>query len=235
MKKFHWILLAFAGTAIATTAAASLYSSGFSKLATPANDSTATIARMSVNDIKQPTQTNQQSSAEDSLLKKLSAKVPDIPTFVDAKTLELMQQVAKIKSSDAAKLLIKCLAFNYNPGNQDEDRSEDMMIPAIKLLKDYFGKSAAPLLYEEGLSTTKGWFRDRAALAVRTILPESDVENLKKQALSDVATRPDAFEFYKSLSSEHLDLQLNAPHDRRSAEIERNIEVKKRNQGGRPR
>lgn len=228
MNKFRWVLLAFAWTAIVTTAGASLYSPGFSKL--------VISARLSANDIAQPTQTNQQSGEAGSLLKRLSAKIPDAPTFIDTETLELMQQVAKIKSPDAAKLLIKCLAFNYNPENQDEDRSEDMMIPAIKLLKEYFGESAAPLLYEEGLSTSKGWFRDRIALAVRTIVPESGVENFKKKALADVALRPAAFEFHQSLSSEHLDLRLNAPHDRRNAEIERSIEeVKKKNQGGKPR
>lgn len=231
MKRFYWMLLALAGLAAVVTASASLYPSGSShKDETLAYNPTVSTADKS-GTTGQTVKIEQQSSQEDSLLYRLSTKVPDVPTFIDRETLELMQQVAKIKRPDAAKLLIKCLAYNYNPGNQDEDRSEDMMIPAIKLLGDYFGESASPLLYEEGLATSKIWFRDRIALAVRTILPESDVERLKKQALSDVAIQPNAFEFHESLSAEHLDLQLNAPRDRRMAELERAIEeIQKRDE-----
>ena len=237
MKRFYWALLALAGLATAVTAGVALSSSGSSHEAGPlAYMSIVLIADNSDATPEQAVQNDQQRNQENALLFQLSSKVPAVPTYIDRETLELMQQVAKIKRPDAAKLLIKCLAYNYNPGNQDEDRSDDMMIPAIKLLGDYFGELAVPLLYDEGLSTNKSWFRDRIALAVRIILPKSKVEKLQEQALSDVAIRPNAFEFHKSLSAERLDLQLNAPRDKRVAETERIIEeTQKRNERRKPR
>lgn len=235
MGSFYWILLSFAGIAAAATVGTRSYSSGPSKDETLADSPAGMISQIGEDTKSQTAKSAKQKSKEDLLLRQLSVKVPDVPTFVDRETVDLMREVAETKRPEAAKLLIKCLAYNYDPFNQDEDRSDDMMIPAIQLLKYFFGESAIPLLYEEALSTDKVWFRDRIALAVSTILPESGVKELKERALSDAGVQPHAFEFYESLSAEHLDLQFNAPRDRRMAEIERNIEeMQKRNERRKP-
>ena len=184
----------------------------------------------------QPQQTSPETSDEEALLSRLSSKVPDEPAFVDREILDLMQKVAKVGKLDAARLLIKCFAFSLDPGNHDDDSSDNMMIPAIKLLGDNFSSTAARLLYEQGAPTDKVWFRNRIALAARTILPPAEVESLQKRALSDVLLKPHAFAFGESLAAEHLDVKLNAPREKRMADLDKSIdEAKRRNKGKQPR
>lgn len=175
-------------------------------------------------------------SKDDLRIQQLSAKIPGEPTFVDRETLDLMREVAQTRSADAATVLVKCLAFNFNPVNQDEDKSVEMMIPAIQLLRDFFGESASTYLYKEGVVTDKKWFRERIVLAIRSILPEQAVQHLKDKTMSEAGLYPNAVMLYQSLTTENLDLQLNAPTDKRLAEVDKSIEaIQKKNKQKRPR
>lgn len=168
-------------------------------------------------------QSSPSNNRDEMLITQLSAKVPAEPTFADRETIDLMREVAKTRREDAARLLVKCLAFNLDPLNVDEERSDATSIPAIQFLQEYFGQSASKALYEEGVATDKVWLQNRIALAMRTILPPDSVRKVKERVAADIALRPNAWGLGNALSNEQPDVQLNAPRKKRDKEIDRAI------------
>ncbi len=142
---------------------------------------------------------------------RLAAILPGRPNVITAEALRLMKAVASARQPEGALLLIKSLVFNEDPNTSNEQRTQEMLLPAIALLDEYYGESAAELLYQEGIGAEQDWYRNRIALAVRAILsPES---RASYDARFELATSADdgASAFVEALASTDLDLHLAIP------------------------
>lgn len=153
-------------------------------------------------------------------IKHLQKIIPHAPAVIHQEALELMHQVAKTKRLDAALLLIQCLVFNFEPTSSDNERSQDMMIPAIQLLKDHFGEAIAPLLYTEAIATDQKWFRDRIALATRIILSPQMIKKMNDIFSLDLALNPNAKDFTASLVAVKLDIRLAMPDEETITQVD---------------
>lgn len=147
-------------------------------------------------------------NSADVAVRRLGEIVPDHPTIVNRKAMTAMQDAAATKRLDAALLLIKALAFNYDPDNINETKSDSEMIPAIPIMKQWFGSQIGELLYAEGISARQKWYRNRIALAIRTILPKAQIEEINRKYSSQSAQTDEARQFFSALNSAHLELEF---------------------------
>lgn len=162
-----------------------------------------------------------ENEAENDLkIKHLQEIVPKVPAVINGEALDLMYQAAKTKRLDAAMLLIKCLAFNFDPTISNEERRQDMMIPAIQLLKDHFGETVAPLLYAEAIASDQKWFRDRSALAARTILSPEVILKMNNIFALESTLNPNAKDFAASLIADTIDIHFAIPSEKKLKEVE---------------
>ncbi len=146
--------------------------------------------------------------------------VPNAPAVVNQEALDVMYQAAKTKRLDAAMLLIKCLAFNFDPTSSNEERNHDIMIPAIQLLQDHFGEAVAPLLYAEAIASDQKWFRDRVALAVRTILSLDTIQKMNDIFALESTLNPNAKDFAASLLANRIDIHFATPYEEKQKQVE---------------
>lgn len=102
-------------------------------------------------------------------LAKLESLLPDRPAIATREAVELMTAAAQTGRLDAARLLIRGLAFNHDPDSSNETRSLPEMIPAVVLLERHYGEDVVPLLVFAGATTEQAWLRPRIALAIREI------------------------------------------------------------------
>ncbi len=97
-----------------------------------------------------------QQLAADQLLAKLAQAIPESPTLVGLSTDRipnvtfLIDEAGATRRLDAAELLIKALAFNFDPSSSNEHRSDLELIPAASALKVNYGAKVLPLLIFEG-------------------------------------------------------------------------------------
>lgn len=151
---------------------------------------------------------NATAAQADVKIQQLKAVIPDAPAVADRPTLLLMSEVAGTKRPEAAALLVKALAFNLDPDSSDERLSLPDMIPAINLLKHSFGESSATTLYEEAIGSERKWYRDRIALAVRSILAPKTIKEMNARFGVDTSNEPRVRDFKASLAAKDLHVRL---------------------------
>lgn len=99
-----------------------------------------------------------------------------------------MHAAAQSRRPEVALLLVRCLSFNLDPDATDESLGLAQVIPAIGLLKEFFGEASAAPLYGEGAADQK-WYRDRIALAALTVLSPETIEEMNGKVLAAVLLR----------------------------------------------
>jgi hypothetical protein len=160
---------------------------------------------------------------ENQKLKRLVAIVPEKPTVISSlDEVKIMREAAETRRVEALPLLVKCLAFNYDPDNSNEIRTKEEMIPAIGIIKEYFGESAGETLYKEAIATNHEWLVERISLAARTILSEETREQLNLRFLNDAAN-PKVRNFAASLANENLQIQFARRSNDASEKIDEKI------------
>lgn len=139
----------------------------------------------------------------------LTKSIPATPRVLDEEVMARVEMLAKSQDERAIKVLIKALVYN-RPLAQNESRPLEEMIPAVKLLKKYFGEKSLPSLYEEGIRSSDAWARQRLALAVRSCTtPERRAE--LQTAYAGRVEKPharDAEFFFNLIQDEHLRVDL---------------------------
>lgn len=164
-------------------------------------------------------------------IQQLKAVIPGAPAVADRPTLLLMSEVAVAKRPEAAAVLVKALAFNLDPDSSDELRSLPDMIPAISLLKHSFGESVAPTLYEEAIGSERKWYRDRIALAVRSILAPKTIKEMNARFGVDTSNEPRVRDFKASLAAKDLRVRLARRGEDSSRRVGEAIErIRRQNQ-----
>jgi hypothetical protein len=96
------------------------------------------------------------------------------------KIVNAMESAASTRRLDAAYLVIDGLKYNHNPLSFNEIRSQDQMIPAIGILKRYYGEAACPLIMFKAVNTEDEIFREHCILAIKTIAPADGVAGYQK-------------------------------------------------------
>lgn len=120
-----------------------------------------------------------EATAETQSLAILESLLPSNPAIATRETVEVLTAAAETRRLDAAYLLIRGLAFNFDPHSSNEKRSLSDMIPAVGLLRKYYSEDVLPVLVFEGLATEHFWLRQRVALAVREIAGRDRIEELE--------------------------------------------------------
>lgn len=157
-------------------------------------------------------QKNSSIDAQDKL-RKLAAIIPQKPTIIDnAEVVRIMRQAAETRQDEALSLLIKSLAFNYDPDASNERKTIEELIPAIGIIREYFGEKSGEALYQEAVSSNEKWLRDRIALVVRVILSEEKREYLNARFF-DASSNLTANDFARSLVDKNLQIQLARRED----------------------
>lgn len=168
-----------------------------------------------------------ETTVDDEKIERLRRIVPGKPKIVaDPSIPKTMWEAAETRQPEALNLLIDSLAFNFDPDNTNEKNEQAEMIPAIAVIKDYFGESASTALYQRGITTEKEWLTERIALAIRVILPNSTTDELARRAAHDL-TRPRARKFSELLLNPNLKVRLARRQDE-FEEIDRKIEAKRK-------
>lgn len=207
MKKWNVVLLTLTITLIVAVVGISMALSGENKGGS-----------------KQPEQTPQHGSPvyqapqivsnSDEKIQRLREIVPQQPTLANRKSIDIMREAAQTRRPEAAVLLTKCLAFNFDPFNQNELRSQEMMLPAIQLLKEFFGEVVAPALYQEAIASDKKWYQDRIALAARAILSAKTIGEMNTKFSLDRTSNPNARNFAAALANPKLEIKFARPDDK---------------------
>lgn len=124
----------------------------------------------------------------DVLLSALEKALPSTPANPKRRQKTLMYALAMTKDPQAIPVLSRALAFNLNPLVSREWLAIEDRIPAMGLLKKYFGEVALPQLYEDAIKAEQDWYRTRIAYTIRLIGlgPE---ETRKQFRLESVALR----------------------------------------------
>lgn len=151
-------------------------------------------------------------------LEGLCAQPPQAAAEADRETVALMHAAAQSRRPEVALILVRCLSFNLSPDAADESLSLAEKIPAIGLLKEFFGEASAAPLYEEGGATEQKWYRDRIALAARTVLSPEKVEEMNGRVLA-AASSPRAHEFVATVASGRFDIKLAGRDDEKLKSI----------------
>lgn len=106
----------------------------------------------------------------DDLRRALEEAVPNEPAIPTRRDKTLMYALAMTKDPQAVPVLIRALAFNLNPlAPWREWLGIEAGIPAMGLLKKFFGEVALLRLYEEGIKAEQDWYRTRIAYTIRLI------------------------------------------------------------------
>jgi hypothetical protein len=154
----------------------------------------------------------------DARFKALCAQPPQAAAEADRETVEVMHAAAQTRRPEVARLLVRCLAFNLSPDAVDESLSLAERIPAVGLLREFYGEAAAAPLYEEGSAADRKWYRDRIALAARTILSPEKIEEMNGRTLAS-ASSPHAQEFTAAVASGNFDVKLAGRDDDKMKKI----------------
>lgn len=144
-----------------------------------------------------------ESEAED-LLALLEAQIPEKPALPAPETVALIYRVGATKRLDAALVLVRALAFSFNPIGQSESRSAFGSMPAAETLKANFGTQVLPILMFKGLTAKEGWLQTRLALTIREIGTVEDIEELRESFSLDKSKDPVAKEFSVRLVQKYL-------------------------------
>lgn len=144
---------------------------------------------------------------EDEKIERLRQIVPARPTIVGFDQVAVMREAAETKRNDALRLLVRCLAYNFDPGNSNERRSQSEMIPAIGMIERNFKQKSGNILYEVATSEAREWLADRIALAAREILDDSTRDDLAGRFLAD-RSNPRVNYFSETLSRPNLTVKL---------------------------
>jgi len=163
-------------------------------------------------------------------IERLKEIVPQKPTVVDdVSKIKIMRKAAETKREEALNLLIKCLAFNYDPDSSNEKLSQVELIPAIGIIEEFYGEKAGENLYKEAVSTKDKWLIDRIALAVRVILSDAKREQLNERFL--VGTINSDLEYFATvLTKDDLRINFARPNEDLYKELEEKLnQIRKRN------
>lgn len=161
---------------------------------------------------------------DDQKIQRLKSIVREAPAVADRQVVDIMREAAETRRNDALPLLIKGLAYNFDPDNQNELMTPDMLLPAVQLLKEHYGEKAVPALYREALNSTQKWYSNRIAVAVRAILSPTDIQITNNKLLQG-AHAPD---FVAALTSEKVELYLARSDSQNSKKLEELIKAKQR-------
>jgi hypothetical protein len=141
----------------------------------------------------------------DELLARLEAQIPKDPaTALTPEIVQLLEEVGATKRLDAAMLLIRSLAFAWNPIGWSESKSAFDCVPAAGALQRNFGSQALPLLMAAGVTTDESWRQIRIAVAMRGIGSAAEIERLTKAFALAENRDPAAVRFAARLSEREL-------------------------------
>lgn len=148
-----------------------------------------------------------QETGNEEKIRKLEGLAPAEPTVVDPNTKVLVQEIAKTRRLDAAVSLIHCFGFNDDP-SWGHQRSSQELIPTIQLLRLYYDKSIVPVIYAEALQNAQPWFRERAALAIKSMLTDAEIKKMNQTFSLESNNNAEARAFTASLLSKSEDVEL---------------------------
>jgi hypothetical protein len=146
------------------------------------NGSQQTISPSTATERERSTPIETPAANKTNKIEKLKAMIVEKPTLVSSlEQIKIMREAAETKQDDVLHLLVKCLAYNHDPDSRNEILSQTELIPAISIIKEFYGEKAGESLYKEALSTDKKWLIDRISLAVKAILSDEKTKSLNAQ------------------------------------------------------
>jgi len=140
-------------------------------------------------------------------LKKLESLIQAAPTVVDEETYQNMVNLAATRRLDVAVALVRCLGLNRNPAGHSTSRTAEL-VPTIELLGRYYDESVVPLIYAEALEHKESWFRDRAAVAIKSLIKEDKIREMDALFSLDASQDPAILEFVDSLLNSNMEVDL---------------------------
>lgn len=167
----------------------------------------------------------QAATATSEQIESLRLLMPTAPAVVTPEVVEVMRRAAQTQRLDAAWLVIRCLEYNLDPGQSNERRDLESMLPALGLLKEYYGDGVLPLLYYEALSSNRRTFRERAAAAVRAIASPTQLEQLARVFGLPQSSDAAAAEFLAALVDPRLQVKFANPRAEDLERLDRAIEA----------
>jgi hypothetical protein len=150
-------------------------------------------------------------ASSDEAVMKLRAIVPEEPAVATAEHVKIMAEAGATKRLDAAYLLIRALAFNFEPGSSNELRSLVEMMPAATILKRQYGSQVLPLLMTEAVGTEKKWLQKRIALVLKTLDDQPKVASVVEAFSLKTSTHPKARQLASLLEQDQIDVELANP------------------------
>ena len=153
---------------------------------------------------------NESSKKNNELINELTHIIPDKPTYIaNIEQIEILKKSGATKRIDCAYLLIKALAFSFDPNQSDETYSKIDMFPAIIVIRENYGDSIAPILFSVGIETEKEWLRKRIAFTIKKVCSKSKViEMIQVFSLEDSKNNNSGI-LLALLSEESIDIDLN--------------------------
>jgi hypothetical protein len=165
-------------------------------------------------------------------LAKLESLLPDHPALAEAEVVGLMREAAETRRLDAAYLLIRGLAFNFNPNALSEALSLSGLIPAVSLLKRKYGDKVLPILFVEGISAKESWLRTRIAFTIREIADPARIAELSDVFSLKTSQADGAKELATLLAAKKIDVKLYDPTEEMEKDlIERLKRLDEQHQG----
>ena len=161
------------------------------------------------------------------LVAELEPLIPGKPSLPGKRELELMQTLACTAHPSALRVLIPALAFNLNPDVSNEFRTMEEMIPAMGLIKKYFGKQALSTLFEAGMGAEKSWLQRRIAETVRRIACAEDVSELKRRYKNELQQTAEGRSFAELLEAPEIKLKLYRPNQELHDRLDRKLKSPK--------
>lgn len=135
-----------------------------------------------------------------------SKSAADISTLVGE-----MESAAATRRFDAANLIIDALRYNYDPLASNESRSQEDLIPAIGILKRYYGEAVCPLLMFKAVTTEDEYLRERCALAVKVIASSTSIKRYRKAFSLDCTEDLGGRHLRELLDREPLKVHIESP------------------------
>jgi hypothetical protein len=95
----------------------------------------------------------------------------------------------------------------------DEKLSREGMLPAVRMMRVYFGDSLAPLLFSEGIQTKVPWLRSRIAFAAKKVCSPEVIQTMTLTFSLAESRSLSARDFLSLLSrkEEDIPLELDRP------------------------
>jgi hypothetical protein len=201
----------------------------FSVLAfTVANNLHKMSLAQTTNQIRQPLSESQTNQRIDNLRRIL----PNKPTLLsDAERMIIMDKAGETRSAEALHLLIKCLAYNHHPGNSNSSLIEQSSsIPAIGIIKQYYGEFAGVSLYEAMLNTEDERLRERIVLTIRTILTAETIARLNSNFRDKIRTTYQGVSFSQMLENSNFKVKLVCSEEKpQGSQTNNSLSIKKVN------